>query len=88
MTSIDLTTDSLAMFTDLANDAGNWSGSPLIGYLTSQQKGNLSDLIKKELIYLTYEDDGCAFAVFTDTGRAMADELNIDLGIWEYTPSA
>jgi hypothetical protein len=72
-----LTPASLELFLGLAEDAVNWSGSPLVT-VTPAQRGNLADLKKKGLLTTFVEDDGCAFAVFTDAGIALAVEHGID----------
>lgn len=73
----DLTPASLALFLDLARDADNWSGTPLID-VTDAERGNLTDLKVKGLL-TTFEDRGDAFAVFTDAGNALAAEHGIEL---------
>jgi hypothetical protein len=73
-TNHNLTTDSLAMFTALANDADNWGGTPLVECWTAAEKGNLTDLKRKKLIR-TMTDDGCVFAIFTESGQVLAAEL-------------
>ena len=83
--SIDysITDASLELFQMFAEDAGNWSGTPLIGgnfEMTPERKGNLSDLKKKNLV-ITFRSDGCDWLEFTEAGKALAVELNIDLGL-------
>lgn len=83
MPTATLTTASLKLFLSLANDAGNWSGTPLLE-VNETEKGNLTDLKAKGLI-TTMTDDGCVFACFTDAGIALAAEHGIsrdDLGVW------
>lgn len=72
-----LTPDSLDLFLALAEDANNWSGTPLID-VTPAQRGNLTHLKRADLL-TTIEDGGCAFAVFTDAGQALAASHGIDL---------
>lgn len=73
----DLTADSLALFIDLAKDAANWNGTPMID-ITAAQKGNLTDLKKKGLL-TTFKDEGIDWADFTDAGKSFAAELGITL---------
>lgn len=74
-----LTPASLDLFIAFAKDAPNWNGMPLIDCLTKQERGNLTDLVRRDLISVAYEDDGSSFAVFQPKGHALAAELNIDL---------
>ena len=71
-----LTPDSLDLFLGLAEDAPNWSGSPLVT-VTPAQRGNLTHLKKAGLIE-TFEDEGCSFAIFTDAGIKLAVEHGFD----------
>jgi hypothetical protein len=83
MTTAKLTPASLDLFLALANDAGNWSGMPLIGgnvQVTKAQRGNLTDLQEKGLIQLQYcSDTKGHFAAFTDSGKALAAEHGITI---------
>lgn len=74
--AITLTPASLALFLSLAEDAPNWSGSPLVT-VSPAEKGNLTNLKTLGLIE-TFVDEGCSFAVFTDAGKAFAAEHGID----------
>lgn len=74
--TIELTPDSLDLFLGLAEDAPNWSGSPLVT-VTAAGKGNLTHLKKLGLIE-TFEDEGCSFAIFTEAGIALAIEHGFD----------
>ena len=73
MSSITLTPDSLDLFLGFAEDAPNWSGSPLVT-VTPQQRGNLADLKKKGLLTTWEDEDGCVFVNFTEAGIAFAVE--------------
>jgi hypothetical protein len=68
---------SLALFDALAKDAKNWSGTPLI-YLTSPERGNLTNL-KRNGLLVTFNSDGDMFADFTDAGIALAASRGITL---------
>jgi hypothetical protein len=82
---MNLTKESKELFTELAEDADNWSGTPLYERTDAASKGNLTDLKKKGLI-TTHSDDGCndgdpcTWVSFTEAGTAYAnDELGIDV---------
>lgn len=75
---VQLTEKSQALFDAYANDAGNWSGTPLVGVngnvtFTAADRGNLTDLKKAGLIS-TFESDREMWISFTDAGRQMAKE--------------
>ena len=79
MTSI--TPKSLEVFLAYANDAGNWSGTPLVGGNVGGDKaerGNLTQLKKAGLIE-TDTDEGHTWLYFTDAGKALAAERGIEL---------
>jgi len=79
--SVTLTPSSHQLFVDLAADAPNWSGTPLVGGNTSmdaQLRGNLSDLVKKHLVKV-FRQDGFTWVRFTEGGRTYAAEHGIDL---------
>jgi hypothetical protein len=78
----NLTPASLSLFIALADDAGNWSGTPMID-VTPAERGNLTDLKTKGLL-TTGEDEGVMFAWFTDAGKALASEHGIDLSWVDY----
>jgi hypothetical protein len=67
---LELTEASLALFIAYAKDAGNWSGTPMIGG-SAADRGNLTDLKKKGLV-TTFRDEGCDFVCFTDEGIKLA----------------
>lgn len=71
-----LTPASLELFKELVEDAGNWSGSPLV-CVSREERGNLTQLKRQGLIE-TFTDEGCAFATFTDKGKTFAAELGYD----------
>jgi hypothetical protein len=72
-----LTPASLALFTALAEDSGNWGGTPLVD-ITAAERGNLTQLKRANLV-TTFESDGDSFAEFTEDGETLAAELGIDL---------
>ena len=78
---LTLTPESHAVFMAYADDAGNWSGTPLVGGNvggSKQERGNLTDLKRKGLID-TYTDEGCVWINFTDAGIAYATKHGTDL---------
>jgi hypothetical protein len=77
MTTINLTPATLELFKIIANDAGNWSGMPLLD-LNAKQKGNLVQ-IKKAGLMKTQNEDGCTWGIFTAEGKAFAATLGINL---------
>lgn len=72
---IELTPGSRDLFVGLVEDAPNWSGSPLVT-VSPAERGNLTHLKRLGLIE-TFVDEGCAFAVFTDAGKALAAEMGL-----------
>jgi hypothetical protein len=80
---INLSTASRELFIALVNDAGNWSGQPMIGRGSNiptnlQARGNITDLKKKELI-ATFKDRGDMFVHFTDNGKSLASAMGLQL---------
>lgn len=77
----NITPVSLALFLAYAEDAGNWSGQPLVGGNvggSKEDRGNLTQLKRAKLI-TTCTDEGCTWLSFTDAGKALAAEHNIKL---------
>lgn len=72
-----ITAASLDLFLSLADDADNWSGTPLVE-VSAAEKGNLTQL-KVEGLIKTMTDSGDVFAYFTDTGKALAADHGRDL---------
>lgn len=80
---IEITDKSLAVFLAYAADAGNWSGSPLVGGNVGggkEERGNLTQLKKAGLI-TTYNDMGL-WIKFTDAGKKLAEEHGIETIDW------
>jgi hypothetical protein len=74
-----LTERSIALFAAYARDAGNWSGTPLVGGNvggSKEDRGNLTQL-KQAGIITTFNDGGDTFLSFTDSGIAYAASLGI-----------
>lgn len=76
-----ITKKSLRLFLDYADDAGNWSGCPLVGGNvggSKEDRGNLTQLKRAGLI-TTDVDEGCTWLYFTTLGKALAREHGIEL---------
>jgi hypothetical protein len=74
-----VTPTSLALFLAYARDAGNWSGTPLVGGNvggSKQERGNLTQLKRAGLIE-TWVDEGCTWLKFTAAGLALAAEHGV-----------
>jgi hypothetical protein len=77
-----ITSTSLKLFLAFAEDAPNWSGTPLVGGNvggSKEDRGNLTQLKRAGLIR-TNEDEGNVWVSFTLAGRALAIEHG--LAIW------
>jgi hypothetical protein len=80
-TNVDITQASLVLFLAYARDAGNWSGTPLIGGNVGgsvADRGNLTQLKRAGLIE-THRASGDAWIMFTDAGKALAAAHGIDV---------
>lgn len=78
---LNLPVKSAEFFEDLANDAGNWSGNPYFdGNVAAGRSaaGMVRKLVEVGLIE-SGDDDGHAFAIFTDKGVEAAAKIGIDL---------
>lgn len=81
MTTVNITEQSKALFIAYAKDAGNWSGTPLVGGNVGGSKedaGNLTQLKKAGLVS-TCKDEGCTWLEFTAAGKAYAAALGIEI---------
>lgn len=82
----NLTAASHEVFMTYAYDAGNWSGNPWVSVgniqITKEQRGNLSDLVKKGLIQIQECGWGQAFIEFTEAGKQYAAANDIDPTYW------
>ena len=71
---MSITSKSLELFLAYARDAGNWSGTPLIGGNVGgdvEGRGNLTQLKRAGLIR-TLTAEGNTWILFTGSGRALA----------------
>ena len=77
----DITETSLELFLAFAKDAGNWSGTPMVGgnvVISAEERGNLTQLKRAKLL-TTFRYEGDVFVEFTDAGVALAAEHGITL---------
>jgi hypothetical protein len=78
---MNITTASLALFDDLAADAPNWSGQPLLDgnvVITKEERGNLTQL-KRAGLLTTFLDEGNIWVIFTDKGEEFAASRGFSL---------
>lgn len=81
MMNIELTEASKKLFLAYAKDAGNWSGTPLVGGNvggSKQDAGNLTDLKKKGLLS-TFESEGLEWVQFSDLGIEYAKANGVEV---------
>lgn len=79
--SVGLTPASEEVFKEFLYDAPNWSGTPWVSggniELTKEQRGNLSDLVKKGLVEIKEADMGdgrtMSYVKFTENGKRVAE---------------
>lgn len=80
--NINLTEASKKLFSDLVNDAPNWSGHPYIGgnvSITKQERGNLTQLKVEGLLETEHDPDaGMPYVIFTAKGKQYAQSLGLD----------
>lgn len=79
--TVDITPRSMELFLAYARDAGNWSGTPLVGGNvggSAEDRGNLTQLKRAGLIS-TFPYDGDTWIEFTESGRALAADNGITL---------
>jgi hypothetical protein len=85
-----ITPRSLELFLAYARDAGNWSGTPLVGGNVCvggerEDRGNLTQL-KRAGLLTTFVDDGNAWVSFTAAGERLAAEHGIPLALDRLDP--
>jgi len=76
-----ITQTSLDLFLAYARDAGNWSGTPLVGGNvggSKEDRGNLTQLKRAGLI-TTDKSDGETWVNFTTAGIALAAKHGIEI---------
>lgn len=74
-----ITERSLALFLELARDACNWSGTPILMRSVSD-RGNIVQL-KQAGLLTTFADRGDTFAAFTPAGVALAAEHGVEIEV-------
>jgi hypothetical protein len=79
----NITDKSLALFLEYARDAGNWSGTPLVGGNVGGSKedcGNLTQLKKAGLVVTEFDShDKNTWLMFTQAGRDLARDHGITI---------
>jgi hypothetical protein len=83
--TVKITDTSRELFAELAADAGNWGGTPLLdGNVGTDRhtRGNLTQLKKAGLISTFTDEDRNTFVEFTHAGAEYADILGFDLHRW------
>lgn len=79
---MQITERSKALFLDYAKDAGNWSGTPLVGGNVGTEKedqGNLTQL-KQAGLLTTFDGDRREMWIeFTPAGREFAKENGVTI---------
>lgn len=79
--NMNLTKKSIDLFVAYAEDACNWSGTPLVGGNvggSKEDRGNLTQLKKAGLIETDYDrEEDCTWILFTDMGVEYASALGI-----------
>lgn len=77
-----LTPKSLDLFLALANDAGNWSGTPLLGGNVPSDRstrGNLTHLKKAGLVDTSTDEENRVWVSFTTLGQSFAAHQGVVL---------
>ena len=78
--AITMTEETEKLFTELVNDAANWSGMPLWDGNVSggkERRGNLTNLKRLGLVK-PQTDEGCTWVCFTAAGNKLAAEMDLD----------
>jgi hypothetical protein len=78
---LNITERSKALFLAYAKDAGNWSGTPLVGGnvgASAEDRGNLTQL-KQAGLLTTDRMDGHLWVHFSDLGREYAREYGVEI---------
>lgn len=79
----NITDQSLALFLEYARDAGNWSGTPLVGGNvggSKEDRGNLTQLKKAGLVVTEFDShDKNTWLMFTRSGRDLASDHDIKI---------
>lgn len=79
--SVNITETSKKLFLDYASDAGNWSGTPLVGGNvggSKEDRGNLTQL-KRAGLLTTDVSEGLTWVYFTEAGFKYARENGVEM---------
>ena len=79
---MQITDRSKELFIAYAEDADNWSGTPLVGGNvggSKEDRGNLTQLKRAGLITTFNDGEGCNWIEFTGAGVKYAAELGIKI---------
>ncbi len=84
MNNINITDNAKQLFVLYAEDAGNWSGTPLVGgnveLLSLKQDRGLLTNLKRAGLITTFASDGESWVRFTAAGRELAVSLGLEIG--------
>lgn len=75
--------NALTLFDLYIQDAGNWSGTPLVGsnvtLLGEREDRGLLTHLKRAGVIRTFTDEGCTWLTFTEAGKALAISRGLDV---------
>jgi Ser-tRNA(Ala) deacylase AlaX len=74
--------NTMTRFTEYADDAGNWNGTPLVGGNVGgdpADKGFILNMKKQGLVETDEDEDGNVWMFFTEKGRKLALAMEIDI---------
>lgn len=79
----DLPENAVKLFDLYVQDAGNWSGTPLVGcnvtLLGEREDRGLLTFLKRAGLVKTWVDEGCTWLRITTEGRAFAVARGLDV---------
>ena len=84
-----LSANALELFRLYAKDAGNWSGTPLVGtdgnvrLLGAEEDRGLLTHLKRAGLVTTFTSDRCPWLRFTQAGVDLAATLGITIDNWD-----
>jgi hypothetical protein len=81
---MNISARSLEVFLAYAKDAGNWSGTPLVGGNvggSKEDRGNLTQLKRAGLITTQVDGDdrSLTWVIFTAAGKALAAQHGVEV---------
>ena len=78
---IELSPNALSLFRLYWQDAGNWSGTPMlngnVSLLGSKEDRGLITHLKMAGLITTFSDEGCSFLSFTDKGKKFGESIGL-----------